>query len=138
MAEPITEGRKHQRYATHIPVAIYCYRDEERREIIEGHISNISEGGAHINCALPLDIDRKILIRFLIDQTLYVRAIVPFSDLKAEAEASLPSGISPHAVICWGDVKTGFGVQFVELDESRKELIRTLVEKVAAGKFPAR
>jgi hypothetical protein len=122
--------RQTERYKTSIPVGIYVHIEKDKFDLIEGEITNISEGGAHIICNHPFRIKQRLMIEFRLAEAFLIHARVSKTDAKEKKDIRLPAGITPDAVIRWGDSDRGFGVQFVDLDDAKRGYVRKLVRQV--------
>lgn len=85
---------------------------------VYARIHNLSEGGLFLRTSTPLSLGSKAVVRFG------------------------EPGIEATAMVVWSrgaesqGGPAGMGLQFVEVDESRKDLIRRLVERELQGNRP--
>lgn len=124
---PSTSNRRqHPRALVSIPGAIYLKSDPGNK--FDAEILDLSIGGAFVHCTAPILIGQEILLEILFEKAnvnvnaKVIQSYTPSAELNKQ-----PS------VVRWvrGSSKSGFGVQFVALNEKSKEFLQRIVDTIA-------
>jgi hypothetical protein len=119
------ERRKNPRLRLKIQAQVSI--DENFAYAIDGEILDISRGGAFVHCLLPIQIGAQIFVRVYFDEIQVLRGtVIPYDRLKGMVPDVSSSESS--SVVRWarGSAESGFGLEFVALDEPK----RAFVEKI--------
>lgn len=119
--------RQHPRAPVSIPGAIYLKSDPGNK--FDAEILDLSIGGAFVHCTAPILIGQEILLEILFEKAnLNVSAKVIQNYQPTASLNKQPS------VVRWvrGSSKSGFGVQFVSLNDKSKDFLQRIVDTMTA------
>jgi Tfp pilus assembly protein PilZ len=116
--------RIHPRAAVSIPGAVYL-KDEPSKKY-DAEILDLSIGGAFVHCTAPILLGQEILLEILFDKAnmLNVSArVIQATSRQIDKQTS---------VVKWvrGSSKSGFGVQFVQLNAENSKALQAIVEEL--------
>lgn len=117
-----------RRNQTRIPVQIpvNIYRAEKPKEAIEAAITNISLGGAFIECRVPVSIDQELMLEIRFGEG----KIIPVKVVETEKEKPEPPALEvAMSRVRWTKdaAASGFGVEFSGLKPDLQEYLQKLL-----------
>jgi Tfp pilus assembly protein PilZ len=119
------DRRLHPRANVSIPGTVYLKSDPSKNYAAE--ILDLSIGGAFVHCTAPILIGQEILLEILFEQSKM--------NLNARVVQSPANNVNKQpSVVRWvrGSSKSGFGVQFVSLNDTSKAYLQQLVDAMGA------
>jgi Tfp pilus assembly protein PilZ len=118
--------RIHPRARVSIPGAVYL-KDEPSKKY-DAEILDLSIGGAFVHCTAPILLGQEILLEIFFDKArmLNVSARV--------IQATVRQLDKQASVVRWvrGSSKSGFGVQFVQLNAGNSKALQAIVKELTA------
>jgi c-di-GMP-binding flagellar brake protein YcgR len=125
MENPLpAQRRRAKRISVRIPARVYLA--DNPKQIFEGEILDLSEGGAFVSCRSTFSLGGQIVVEILFDQAKLIQGVVVVWE-KVE-EPILPPQLCEPSVIRWSNPQnTGFGVEFIDMPEEKKQFLRELV-----------
>jgi hypothetical protein len=123
------ERRKNPRLQLKILAQISA--DENFSQAIDAEILDISRGGAFVHCLFPIHIGQEIHLRVYFDEIQILRGTVISLNQLKQIVPDVASSRST-SVIRWarGTAMSGFGLEFVFLDDSKRAFVEKVHERL--------
>jgi len=117
--------RRHPRVEVRIPSKVYGKSNSESP--ISGTITNMSEGGAFLECADKIEIGEEIVIEIRFNEAqLFEGVVVP-----EEERGPVPAETPEVSTIRWvdkGESTTGFGIEFKGLQSDKRDFLKRIIK----------